>query len=454
MGKPENKSIPRRQLLKSGAALAAAAVALEGTPAVASKNSKITGSNDDILVGVIGTGNMGRANMMGFANEENVRVAAVCDCYKKNMDRALEKLEEEEKPAPQTFSDFRKLLEMKELDIVVVATPDHWHPLMSVMACRAGKDVYVEKPISVTVSEGRKMVEVGRETKRVVGVGTQQRSGEHFQRAVEIVQSGRLGRITRVETWNYGNEYPEGFGNPPDSEPPEGLDWDMWLGPAPKRPFNKNRFGVDVKGYWSTFRWFWDYAGGWMTDWGTHLIDVVQWAMETNGPEYVSASGGKYAILDNRETPDTMLAIFEYPDFICTYEYRGCSRETKDGRGYGILFHGTDASLFVDRQGYSLAPEMERLGDESHAKTLPVSSGESDQHQPHIKAFIECVKSRKRFVSDIEIGHYASATPHLANISLRLGRRLKYDLENERFIGDDQANSMLAREYRAPWKLV
>jgi len=454
MGKPENKSIPRRELLKKGAVLAAAAVAVESAPALASKKNKIVGSNDELLVGVIGTGNMGRANMKAFAEEENVRVAAVCDCYKKNLERALEKLEEEEKPEPKTFSDFRKLLEMKELDVVVVATPDHWHPLMTVMACRAGKDVYVEKPISVVVSEGRKMVSVARETGRVVGVGTQQRSGEHFQRAAEIVQSGRLGRITRVETWNYVNEYPEGFGNPPDSDPPEGLDWDMWLGPAPKRPFNRNRFGVDVEGYWSTFRWFWDYAGGWMTDWGTHLIDVVQWAMEVNGPEYVQASGGKYALLDNRETPDTMLAIFEYPEFICTYEFRGCSREAADNRTYGILFHGTEASLFVDRGGYSLTPELERFGEESHAKTLPLKSGESDQHQTHIKAYIDCVKSRKPFASDIEIGHYASATPHLANISLRVGRRLKYDLKNETFVGDDEANGMLTRAYRAPWKLV
>ena len=456
MGKPENKSIPRRQLLKSGAALAAAAVALEGSgaPAVASEKKKIVGSNDEILVGVIGPGNMGRSNMSAFAKVENVRIAAVCDCYKPNLEKALKRLEEEEKPEPKSFSDFRKLLEMKELDVVIVAAPDHWHPLMTVMACRAGKDVYVEKPVSVAVSEGRKMVEVARKTKRVVGVGTQQRSGEHFQRAVEIVQSGRLGRITRVETWNFVNEYPEGFGNPPDSDPPEGLDWDMWLGPAPWRPFNRNRFGVDVEGFWSTFRWFWDYAGGWMTDWGTHLIDVVQWAMKVNGPEYVYASGGKYAVLDNRETPDTMLAIFDYPGFICTYEFRGCSRETEDDRGYGILFHGTDASLFVDRSGYSLSPELEWFGDESHAKTLPVSSGGSDQHQTHVKAFIDCVKSRKRFISDIEVGHYASATPHLANISLRVGRRLKYDLKNERIIGDDEANGMLTRAYRAPWKLV
>ncbi|MEA2063867.1 MAG: Gfo/Idh/MocA family oxidoreductase, partial [Gemmatimonadota bacterium] len=376
-----------------------------------------------------------------------------CDCYKPSLDKALEILEEKEKPKPACYGDFRRLLEMKEIDVVIVSTPDHWHPLQTVMAARAGKDVYVEKPVSVAVNEGRKMVEVARETGRVVGVGTQQRSGEHFQRAVEIVREGRLGRITRIVTWNYMNEYPLGIGNPPNGSPPEGLDWDMWLGPAPKVPFNNNRFGV-IEGRWSSFRWFWDYAGGWMTDWGTHLIDIVQWAMEVNGPTAVSASGGKYALLDNSETPDTMIATFEYPGFLCTYENRICSRETADHRGYGILFHGTEASLFLDREGYSLRPEMVSRGSERRARTLPVSGGGSDQHEPHVKAYIDCVKSRKRFISDIEDGHYSSATPHLANIALRLGRRIEYDLDTGNIPGDSQAAAMLDRAYRAPWKLA
>ena len=449
------KKLRRRDVFKSGAALAVAAAGLSsGSLPAMGAPSKVLGANDKLLVGVIGTGRMGRANMSAFASNEGVEIVAVCDCYGPNLDRALKRLEEEEKPKPKAFRDFRKLLEMKEIDIVIVATPDHWHPLMSVMACRAGKDVYVEKPVSVVYSEGRKMVEVARETGRIVGVGTQQRSGDHFQRALEIVQSGRLGRITRVRTWNYTNEYPEGIGNPPDSDPPPELDWDMWLGPAPMRPFNINRFGVVDDGRWSSFRWFWDYAGGWMTDWGTHLIDIVQWVMKVNGPKFVAASGGKYALLDNRETPDTLVASFEYPGFVCTYESRVAAGPTDSGSSHGIEFHGTEGSLLLTRGGYELRPEMVKRGAERWARTMPVSSGGSDQHATHVKAYLDCVRSRKRFISDIEDGHYASGTPHLANIALRLGRGLHWDCRAERFVNDPEADRMLSRSYRAPWKLV
>jgi predicted dehydrogenase len=450
-----SKKMGRRDLIKSGAALAVAAagIAKGAAPAVAA-GKNIMGANDALQVGVVGTGKMGRSNMMAFSREKNVRIAAVCDCYKPNMDLALEALEKADLPKPRAYGDFRRLLDKKDIDVVIAATPDHWHPLNTVMACRAGKDVYVEKPVSVAVSEGRKMIEVARETNRIVGVGTQQRSGEHFQRAVEIVQSGRLGRITKVSTWNYENEYPEGIGNPPDSDPPEGLDWDMWLGPAPMRSFNINRFGVVDDGRWSSFRWFWDYAGGMMTDWGTHLIDIVLWAMKVEAPNAVSASGGRFALLDNRETPDTVVATFQFPGFVCIYENRKAARHTKDGRGYGIIFHGTDASLFVDREGFSLEPEMVSRGREIEAKTMPLESRGSDQHQTHVRAFIDCVRSRKRFISDIEDGHYASATPHLANISLRLGRSLRWEPKAERFIGDPEADRMLSRPYRVPWSLA
>ncbi|HUU29595.1 MAG TPA: Gfo/Idh/MocA family oxidoreductase [archaeon] len=449
------KKIARRELLKSGAALAVAAAGLSAAaPAVAAGKGKILGANDKLLVGVIGPGRMGRANMTALAGNEGVEIAALCDCYKTNMDLALKALQDNGKPQPKTFSDFRKLLDLKEIDIVIVAAPDHWHPLQAVMACRAGKDVYVEKPVSVTVSEGRKMVEVARETKRIVGVGTQQRSGKHFQRAVKIVQDGRLGRITRVKTWNYVNEYPEGIGNPPDSNPPKDLDWDMWLGPAPMRPYNVNRFGPPVEGRWSSFRWFFDYAGAWITDWGTHLIDIVNWAMKVNGPEYISASGGKFALLDNRDTPDTLVATFRYPDFVLTYESRVAASYSSSGHDYGIEFHGTEATLYVNREGYSLNPEMLDKGEESIASTMPVSSGGSDQHGTHVKAYLECVRSRKRFISDIEDGHYASSTPHLGNLAYRLGRGLHWDVKAERFIDDPEANKMLSRPYRAPWTLA
>ncbi len=444
------KKISRRKALSSAAmALAAAGVA----PSIAVGRTGAAGANDAINVGVIGTGKMGRSNMRAFAREDGVRIAAVCDVYQPNLQLALDDLKEAEKPAPKTLKDFRKLLEMKEIDVVVAATPDHWHPLNTVMACRAGKDVYVEKPVSVVVEEGRIMTNVARETGRVVGVGTQQRSGEHFQRAVEIVRSGKLGKITKVSTWNYENEYPEGIGYPADCAPPGNLDWDLWLGPAPEVPFNWNKFGVVDDGRWSSFRWFWDYAGGMMTDWGTHLLDIVLWAMEVKGPRHITAWGSKYGLLDNRDTPDTMCAIWDFGKFLCTYENRKCSRHSADGRGYGIIFHGSEASLYVDRGGYALEPELESVGPETRPRMTPATSGGSEQHQTHVKAYLECVRTRKRFVSDIEDGHLASATPHLANVALRLGRTLQYDPDKEQFVGDAEANAMLRRRYRAPWTL-
>ena len=192
---------------------------------------------------------------------------------------------------------------------------------MTVMACQAGKDVYVEKPTSVAIAEGRKMVEAARKYNRVVQVGTQQRSAKHFQQAAKLVQDGGIGKVAAVRCWNVGNQFPDGIGNPPDSDPPADLDWDLWLGPAPRRPFNANRFGV-VPTNFSYFRWFWDYAGGMMTDWGVHLIDIVQMAMKVDAPTSVSAVGGKFCLTDNRETPDTILASYQYPGFVMTYENR------------------------------------------------------------------------------------------------------------------------------------
>ena len=204
------------------------------------------------------------------------------------------------------------------------------------------------------------MVQAAHKYNRIVQVGTQQRSGKHFQKVVEIVRGGELGDISFVRSWNYENAYPEGIGSPPDQAPPADLDWNMWLGPAPERPFNANRFGVHPDHY-SYFRWFWDYAGGMMTDWGIHLLDIVLWAMDEKGPRVVTTIGGKYVLNDNRETPDVIQANFEFPKFVCVYENRVGNEQSMFDRGYGITFHGTKGTLFVDRQRYEIVPEMRDL---------------------------------------------------------------------------------------------
>jgi predicted dehydrogenase len=246
----------------------------------------------------------------------------------------------------------------------------------------------------------------------------------------------------------------EGFGNPPDSDPLPGLDWDMWLGPAPKRPFNRNRCGIGNK--WSTFRYFWDYAGGWMTDWGIHLLDVVLWAMKTNGPRTITAMGGKYSIHDNRETPDTLQVTYEFPDFVGTYEMREMNGNSMYGKDFGIEFHGTEGTLFLDRDGFQLYPEKWEFAPKPVERTAAMKMDSvNDALYDHVTNFLQCLRSRQPAVCDIEVGCRSSNICFLANIAYRAQDRLIWDAANQRLIqGSAEARRLLGREYRAPWNLT
>ena len=343
--------LTRRDFIKRAAQGTAAGLAFSAArPAVA--------ASDKVRVGVIGPGHQGRGDTRDFVRQPDVEVVAVCDVYEPNLPLAVEAAG----GRAQTYKDFRQVLERKDIDAVLVATPDHWHALVTVEACKAGKDVYVEKPLSHDIHEGQVMVEAARKYNRVVQLGTQQRSGIHFQKAVELVQNGLLGKISFVRTGTYLNNYPYGIGNPPDSDPPPGLDWDLWLGPAPLAPFNVNRWTNMDPHDWSSFRYFWDYAGGMMTDWGVHLIDIAQWGMQVEGPRVISSVGGKYYNQDNTQTPDTLQVTYEYenPSFILVFEHRWENANWRHEKGYGIEFHGTDGTLFVDRGGFELYPETRR----------------------------------------------------------------------------------------------
>jgi predicted dehydrogenase len=289
-------------------------------------------------------------------------------------------------------------------------------------------------------------VEAARKYKRVVQAGTQQRSGEHFKKAVELVKAGEIGDVTFCRTWNYANMPAAGIGNPPDTDPPADLDWDMWLGPAPKRPFNANRFGVDPKEF-SHFRWFWDYAGGMMTDWGIHLLDIVQMAFNETMPKSINSFGEKFRLKDNRETPDTVLASYEYPGFLATYENRyGNANSLTLGKNYGLTFHGDKGTLFVDRSEYQLFPE--KKGAE------PVIVKSSNNHNmAHWANFLDCVKTREKPAADIEICQRSTTTCLLANVSLRSKMRVDWDEKNWT-VKQSEARKFLSREERRPWKLV
>ena len=443
----EPKNLGRREFVKwSAAGVIAGRVVMQ--PLGIRRDDRIRGANDRVVVALIGAGRQGQSDLANAVKQPDTEVALVCDVYEPNLAKGLDVA-----PGSKPEHDFRRVLDNKDIDAVIIATPDHWHPIQTILACEAGKDVYVEKPISVSVTEGRAMVSAARRHNRIVQAGTQQRSGKHFQQAAELVKGGAIGKVTQVRTWNFGNESPDGIGNPPDGAPPKELDWDMWLGPAPKRPFNPNRFGV-FPDRWSSFRWFWDYAGGMMTDWGVHWLDIVQLVMGVDAPQYVSASGGKFVLQDNRETPDTILATFQYPGFICTYENRVTNAAPISGKSNGMLFHGTEGTLFVDRQGLEVMPEKRKSGDSTVDRTRGFTVENSNQHHfDHMKDFIECVRSRKTPVADIEIGHRSTTTALLGNIAYRTGRRLEWDGARERIVGDGKASEYLSRDYRRPWKL-
>lgn len=441
----ENLKMSRRDFNKS-AALGAVSLALSAGPAV----RNVLGANDRVSMGLIGAGGMGQADLRDFLRTGQVDVVAIADVYEPHLDDAVSMTLGKAKGC----KDFRRLLDLKEVDAVIIATPDHWHAIPMIMACEAGKDVYVEKPLSHTLEEGRKMVEAAGRHNRVVQVGTQQRSGEHFQKAVELVRGGRIGKVTLAETWIHGNQFPEGIENPPDSDPPPWLDWDMWLGPAPKRAYNRNRAIYN-------FRWFWDYSGGILTDWGTHLIDVVHWAMGVEAPKTAFATGGKVLLEDNRETPDTLEVLYEYPaspvsgkEFLVRFSNRVTNGHGPDGHGYGIEFYGTDGTLFIDRGGYTLWPEAARVGPERVSSANVIKGEGSAQHYPHVLNFLDCVRSRQKPNSDVETTHRSTSAPHLGNIAFKLGRKLAWDAQQEQFPRDAEANKLLSKEYRKPWKVA
>jgi predicted dehydrogenase len=441
----EGLKVTRRDFNKS-AAMTAVGLALSSGPLA----RNVLGANDRIGVGVIGVGGMGQFNLRDFQRTQQVDIVAIADPYEPHLNQALVLTLGKAKG----YKDFRRVLEHKDIDAVIIATPDHWHAIPMIMACEAGKDVYQEKPLSHTLWEGRKMVEAAAKHNRVVQVGTQQRSGEHFQKAVELVRGGKLGKVTFADTWIYGNLWPEGIENPPDSDPPAWLDWDLWLGPAPYHDYNRNRCI-------NNFRWFWDYSGGILTDWGTHLLDVVHWAMGVDAPTTITAYGGKYVLPDNRETPDTLEVLYDYPAtplsgkaFVTRFSYRAANGHGPDGHSYGIEFYGTEGTLFIDRSGYTLWPEPKKVGGESVSSSSATKGDGSPQHYPHVLNFLDCLKSRQKPNSDVETMHRSTSVGLLGVIAYKLGRKLRWDAPREQFLDDAEANKLLTKEYRKPWKVA
>lgn len=432
-------SAGRRRFLSSAAAAGLTTNLFTGS---------VRGANDRVSVAFIGMGQMGRGNLEYASKVPGFQPVAVCDVYQPHLEMA-KALAEKLGHGVKAIHDFREIIADKSVDAVCISTPDHWHAYMMIEACKAGKDVFVEKPACVYPEEGLLMVRAARKYNRVVQGGTMQRSGGYFLKAAELVRSGALGEITFCHTWQAGREKKERWGNPPDEPPPAGLDWDLWLGPAPKRPYNLNRFGVAPK-RWSTFRYFWDYAGGAMTDWGIHLIDPIHQAFDDPMPTAVTAMGSKFYVTDNCETPDTMLATFFYPKFLSSYESRTCNPMPLLGHwGAATAIHGTEATVVVNRGGCWFIPNR---GSKVEPAVWEKDSKLAQLNVPHWENFLACIRSREKPISDIENCVRSSVTCILANISMRAGVRVDWD-EKQWTVKQSEAKPYLKARYRSPWKL-
>ncbi|MCW5963483.1 MAG: Gfo/Idh/MocA family oxidoreductase [Bryobacterales bacterium] len=440
----------RRSFLGKGVATAMAAASY----------SRILGANERIGLGLIGYGLIGAFHVGTFKKHADSQWVAVSDVYKPRVEAGKADMGAQAKG----YSDFRSMLESKDVDAVVVATPDHWHALQTILACEAGKDVYVEKPMTLFVREGRWMTTAARRFKRIVQVGTQGRSGPHVPEVRGRVESGEIGKIHAVRIGTFRNIMP-GFGAPPDGTPPADLDYDMWLGPAPKRPYNPHRALYH-------FRWFWDYSGGQMTNLGAHDLDFVHNLLKLKAPDTVYCTGGRFALTnDNGETPDTQDAILSYPGLTVTLTIREASAGRRHGGG--TEFFGTKGTMTVGRGGYEIFPDK-KIAPESSippwskppGHPLPADltpmpwtearkvGSSAEPMDLHSRNFLDCIKSRNTPAADVEHGHEISTACHLANLSMRLGRQLRWDAAKEDIIGDAEASKLLEKPYRQPWDEV
>lgn len=427
---------------------------------------RVRGANDRIAMGFIGLGMQGTSNLHNaLAAKNQAQVVALCDIYQPALEKAAATVRAVYGSPAKEIADFREVLANKSIDAVCISTPDHWHALMTVEACKAGKDVYVEKPACTVLDEGPKMIEAARKYNRVVQGGNMQRSMPTFVKALEWVKSGVLGEITWAKVWAAGLGDREGHGNPPDTTPPPGLDWDMWLGPAPMVAFNQNRWGVDGK-HFPTFRYFWDYAGGEMTDWGIHFIDPVHQFLGEPVVESVVSLGGRFWFHDNLQTADTMAASFEYPKFMMNYELRQSSPVPILGQNGATAVLGTEGSVVVTRGGAWLNPVVRRgpqapapkfEAQEFHPPARPAAPPSPGPHIPpeaseHWQNFLECVRTRQRPVADIEYLVRSTASCLLANVSMRAKVRCDLDPVTLK-VKQAEARPFTEIRYRAPWKL-
>lgn len=431
---------------------------------------RVMGANDRVRVALVGCGGRGRGVARSMRQAPNTEYVAACDVWETNAALASKQLSDGKAVVQK---DFRKVLEMKDVDAVHVATPDHWHAPIAVLACEAGKDAFVEKPFALTVREGRAIADAATKHKRVVMAGTQHRSSPHIAEAARMVQGGEIGEVHLVRVWNSGNVAPNGLPEIPDAAPPPDLDWDFYLGPAPKVPFNRRRFT-------GTYRQYYEYGGGYLTDYGNHRIDSVHQIMNVNAPLTVSATGGRYCKSNAGNIPDILCVTYEYPGFVldyvgCWLNYQGMPGRSAGmkyygmsgdyNRPHGMAFFGSKGALFVDRIGWELFPEVEPMPVDRLFAMAPMPKevkyrterkqfqGE-DATAVHAQSFVKYVRSRETPFANAEVGHRATSACLIGNIAYRTGLKLKWNAGREDFENAPEASKMLMRAARKPWNLI
>ena len=430
----------RRDFL-TGSAAAIASVA------VASQSQGKLLANDKITVCVAGVKGRGGSLLSTFSSQSDVDVKYVCDLDLGVLQSRVAQVKDRTGKEPLAIKDYRKALDDKSVDAIVLGTPDHWHALPTIHGCQAGKDVYVEKPDGHNILEGRTMVAAGKKYDRIIQLGTQARSGQHQHSAMNYIAAGKLGKVRFAKAWESAKQGP--IGHPADSEPPAGFDYDTWLGPAPKRPFNIRRFH-------SSWRWFFDYGTGDLGNDGVHRLDVARWGLETavkaegkqlpRFPAAISAHGGKYYFDDDQEWPDTLMVTYDYPGYVLTYELRIWTPYRMHDESEGSAIYGDAGYVIIGNGGW-------RAFDGGGKQVLAESAGNNEVE--HARNFLACMRNRTKPNADLEtVGHPSSLLCHLGNAAWRAGRTLHFDAQNYTFTGDQDAKQYLTRaEYRKPFLL-
>ncbi|MBI2825299.1 MAG: Gfo/Idh/MocA family oxidoreductase [Planctomycetia bacterium] len=427
-------TLNRRRFLQSSTATAAAAGVATLAPSVL---RAARAANEQIVVGIMGVNGRGQGLADTFAAQPDVAVAYICDVDERVIGPAVEAVTKHGQKAPQAVGDFRRILDDPAVDGLVVATPDHWHAMATVHACQAGKHVFVEKPISHDIVEGDRMVAAARKHNRAVQVDTQRRSSASLKAMVEFLASGGIGKVHFARSWITSRR--ENIGRAADEPAPPGVDYDMWLGPAASRPFNRNHFHY-------RWHWFWEYGTGELGNNGVHGLDLARWGLGVDLPTSVVSSGAKHFFDDDQVTPDTQVVCYEYPGLTLLWEHRTWSPFGMNESTFGVEFHGADGVVITDgRKWWIHRPkEPKKLGVDGDITYEP-------QHQ---RNWMEAIRTGARPCADIEIGHTTTTLCHLGNISQRVGRKLSWDAARRRFPdADADANTLLGREYRGPWTL-